>query len=62
MSFIDVVEESAIDSGFVHETFALVIEHDPWHYPSIDHPVFSQLLHLAGEGPTIVTGVFSALG
>ncbi len=61
-SFIDVVKESAIDSGFVHEAFALVIEHDPRQHTSIDHPVFSQFLHLAGEGPTIVTGVFSALG
>src|SRR5450631_2560694 len=61
-SFIDVVKESAIDSGFVHEAFALVIEHDPRHHTSIDHPVFSQLLHLTGECPTIVTRVFSALG
>jgi hypothetical protein len=62
MSFIDVVKESAIDSGFVHEAFALIIEHDPRHHTSIDHPLFSQLLHLTGECPTIVTRVFSALG
>src|SRR5450755_2002194 len=61
MSLIDVVKESAIDSGFVHEAFALIIKHDPRHHTSIDHPAFSQLLHLTGECPTIVTRVFSAL-
>jgi hypothetical protein len=62
MSLIDIVKQSAIDPGFVHEAFSLVIEHDPRHHASIDHAVFSELLHLAGECPTIVTRVFSALG
>ena len=29
MALIDVVKESAIDPGFVHEAFALIVEHDP---------------------------------
>jgi hypothetical protein len=61
-SFIDIVKESAIDPGFMHEAFALVIEHDSRHHANIDHPVFSELLHLTGECPTIVTGLLSALG
>src|ERR1700730_4897616 len=61
-SFIDIVKESAIDPRFVHEAFALVIEHDTRDHTSIYHPVFSELLHLSGECPTIVTRVFSALG
>jgi hypothetical protein len=62
MSFVDIVKESAIDPGFVDEAFALIIEHDPGHYTGIDHPIVSELLHLTGECPTIVTRVFSALG
>jgi hypothetical protein len=62
MSFVDIVKESAIDPGLVHEAFALVIEHDFRQRTRIDHPLFSELLHLTGECPTIVTRVFSALG
>jgi hypothetical protein len=47
-------------AAFVHEAFALVIEHDPRQHTGIDHPVFSELLHLTGECPTIVTRIFAA--
>ena len=62
MSFIDVVKESAIDSGFVQKAFALIVEYDPGHHTGINHAVLCKLLHLPGEGPAVVTGVFSALG
>lgn len=39
----------AINLGFVHETLALVIEHDPGHHTRIDHVVRSQLLHLLSQ-------------
>ena len=62
MSFIDVVKESAIDSGFVQKALALIVEHDPGRHTGINHAVLCKLLHLPGEGPAVVTGVFSALG
>jgi hypothetical protein len=52
-ALIDVIKESAINSGLVYESFALVVEHDPRNNTSINSPVWSQLLHLTGEGPAM---------
>src|SRR6266545_861189 len=61
-SLIDVIHKSAIDSGFVQEAFARVIEDDPIHHTSTDCAVCPYLLNLPAENPTKVGGVCSALG